>query len=113
MSGALPPPKPLPIKERISVVFVEHGEVDMLDGAFVVVDASGLRLKVVRKMYAAPFDEEPPERRSVEPLRGIAGARVRRTDQRLTQQFGVKWIGRDLGRCGDSQTGPSRHTVGR
>ena len=166
MSGLLPPLKPLPIKERISVVFVEYGEIDMLDGAFVVVDAKGirthipvggvacimlepgtrvshravalaarvgtllvwvgeagvrlysagqpggarsdrllyqaklaldetLRLKVVRKMYAVRFGEEPPERRSVEQLRGIEGARVRRSYQLLAHQFGVKWAGRD------------------
>jgi len=166
MSGVLPPLKPLPIKERVSVIFVERGEIDMLDGAFVVVDATGvrthipvggvacimlepgtrvshravalaarvgtllvwvgeagvrlyssgqpggarsdrllyqarlaldetLRLKVVRKMYAVRFGEAPPERRSVEQLRGIEGARVRRTYQLLAQQFGVKWVGRD------------------
>lgn len=166
MSGILPPLKPLPVKERISVVFVERGEVDMLDGAFVVVDATGvrthipvggvacimlepgtrlshraaalaarvgtllvwvgeagvrlysagqpggarsdrllyqaklaldegLRLKIVRKMYAVRFGEEPPERRSVEQLRGIEGARVRRSYQLLANQFGVKWNGRD------------------
>ena len=41
MTGLLPPLKPLPIKERISVVFVEYGDIDMLDGAFVVVDVKG------------------------------------------------------------------------
>lgn len=166
MSGLLPALKPIPIKERVSVIFIERGEVDMLDGAFVVVDATSvrtqipvggvacimlepgtrvshraaalaarvgtllvwvgeagvrlysagqpggarsdrllyqaklaldesLRLKVVRKMYALRFGEEPPERRSVEQLRGIEGARVRRTYQLLAQQFGVKWTGRD------------------
>jgi CRISPR-associated protein Cas1 len=165
-TGMLPPLKPLPIKERLSVLFVERGEIDVLDGAFVVVDATGvrlhvpvggvacimlepgtrlshraaalaarvgtllvwvgeagvrlysagqpggarsdrllyqarlalddgLRLKVVRKMYALRFGEEPPERRSVEQLRGIEGARVRRSYQLLAQQFGVKWTGRD------------------
>ncbi|WP_338054452.1 type I-E CRISPR-associated endonuclease Cas1e [Sphaerotilus mobilis] len=160
------PLKPIPIKERISVVFVEKGEIDVLDGAFVVVDAGGirthipvggvacimlepgtrvshravalaarvgtllvwvgeagvrlysagqpggarsdrllyqarlalddtLRLKVVRKMYALRFGEEPPARRSVEQLRGIEGARVRRTYQILARQFGVRWTGRD------------------
>lgn len=166
MSSLLPPLKPIPIKERISVVFVERGEIDVLDGAFVVVDATGirtqipvggvacimlepgtrlshraaalaarvgtllvwvgeagvrlysagqpggarsdrllyqarlaldenLRLKVVRKMYAVRFGEEPPARRSVDQLRGIEGARVRRTYQLLAQQFGVQWAGRD------------------
>lgn len=54
-----------------------------------------LRLKVVRKMYALRFGEEPPARRSVEQLRGIEGARVRRTYHLLAQKFGVKWSGRD------------------
>ena len=36
------------------------------------------RLKVVRKMYELRFGEKPPERRSVEQLRGIEGARVRK-----------------------------------
>jgi CRISPR-associated protein Cas1 len=46
-------------------------------------------------MYAMRFGEEPPARRSVEQLRGIEGARVRRSYQLLAQQFGVKWSGRD------------------
>lgn len=165
-AGLLPPLKPIPIKERMSVVFVERGEIDVLDGAFVVVDATGirthipvggvacimlepgtrlshraaalaarvgtllvwvgeagvrlysagqpggarsdrllyqarlaldetLRLKVVRKMYAVRFGEEPPARRSVEQLRGIEGARVRQTYQLLARQFGISWRGRD------------------
>jgi CRISPR-associated protein Cas1 len=54
-----------------------------------------LRLKVVRKMYAMRFGDTPPERRSVEQLRGIEGARVRRSYQLLAQKFGVRWNGRD------------------
>jgi len=46
MTGQLPPLKPIPIKERISVVFVERGEIDVLDGAFVVVDATGIRTHI-------------------------------------------------------------------
>ena len=37
----LPPLKPIPIKERMSIVFVEKGEIDVVDGAFVVVDQIG------------------------------------------------------------------------
>lgn len=166
MSPLLTSLKPIPIKERISVIFIERGEIDVLDGAFVVVDVTGvrthipvggvacimlepgtrvshraaalaarvgtllvwvgeagvrlyssgqpggaradrllyqarlaldeaLRLKVVRKMYAIRFGEEPPARRSVDQLRGIEGARVRRTYQLLAQQYGLKWSGRD------------------
>jgi CRISPR-associated protein Cas1 len=167
----LPSLKPITIKERLSIVFVEKGEIDVVDGAFVVVDAQGsrvrpvlthipvggvacimlepgtrishraaalaarvgtllvwvgeagvrlyssgqpggaradrllyqaklaldegLRLKVVRRMYAMRFGEEPPARRSVEQLRGIEGARVRRTYQLLAQRFGIKWSGRN------------------
>jgi len=39
----LPPLKPLPIKDRISVVYVEKGNLDVLDGSFVVVDKNGVR----------------------------------------------------------------------
>ena len=54
----------------------------------------GLRLKVVRKMFEVRFGEPAPERRSVDQLRGIEGARVRKTYQLLAQQYGVKWHGR-------------------
>jgi len=158
----LPPLKPIPIKDRISAIFVEKGNLDVLDGAFVVVDKNGVRthipvggvvclmlepgtrvshaavtlasrigclliwvgaggvrlyasgqpggaradrllyqaklalddtarLKVVRKMYAIRFKEEPPERRSVEQLRGIEGVRVRKMYELLARQYGVNW----------------------
>lgn len=161
----LPPLKPIAMKERISMVFIEKGEIDVLDGSFVVIDKSGvrthipvgsiacimlepgtrvshraaalaarvgtllvwvgeagvrlyasgqpggarsdrllyqaklalddsLRLKVVRKMYELRFAEKPPERRSVEQLRGIEGARVKKTYQLLAQRHGVSWKGR-------------------
>lgn len=162
----LPPLKPIPIKDRISVLYVEKGNLDVLDGAFVVVDKTGVRthlpvggvaclmlepgtrvshgavvlaarvgcllvwigeagvrlyaagqpggaradrllyqaklaldddarLKVVRKMYAFRFNEEPPERRSVEQLRGIEGARVRKMYELLAKQYGVPWSNRN------------------
>ncbi len=53
-----------------------------------------LRLKVVRKMYTLRFDEEPPSRRSVEQLRGIEGARVKKTYELLAKRYGVVWKGR-------------------
>ena len=162
----LPKLKPIAIKERISLMFLEKGEVDVLDGAFVLVDKNGVRthipagavaclllepgirithaavslaarvgclliwvgeaavrlyavgqpggarsdkllyqaalanddaarLKVVRKMYALRFGEESPQRRSVEQLRGIEGARVKKMYQILAQQHGVSWKGRN------------------
>ncbi len=42
----LPPLKPLPIKDRISVVYVEKGNLDVIDGAFVVVDKTGVRTHI-------------------------------------------------------------------
>lgn len=42
-STLLPPLKPLPMKDRISMVFVYYGQIDVLDGAFVVVDKNGVR----------------------------------------------------------------------
>lgn len=53
-----------------------------------------LRLKVVRKMFAIRFGEEAPQRRSVDQLRGIEGARVRQTYQMLAKQYNVQWNGR-------------------
>jgi len=166
VSEFLPPLRPIPIKERLSILFIEKGQLDVLDGAFVVVDKTGvrthvpvggvaclmlepgtrvshaacalaaragtllvwigeagvrlyssgqpggaradrllyqaklalepdLRLKVVRKMYAMRFGEEPPARRSVEQLRGIEGARVREMYKRLAKKYGVEWKSRE------------------
>jgi CRISPR-associated protein Cas1 len=48
MSGepVLPPLKPIPIKDRISVAYIEKGNLDVLDGAFVVVDKNGVRTHI-------------------------------------------------------------------
>lgn len=159
------PLKPIPMKNRNSMIFIQYGQIDVKDGAFVVIDQNGermhipvgslacimlepgtrvshaavklaaqvgtlmvwvgeagvrlyasgqpggarsdrllyqaklaldddLRLKVVRKMYEIRFGEKPPERRSVEQLRGIEGARVRKTYELLAKQYGVSWKGR-------------------
>jgi CRISPR-associated protein Cas1 len=42
----LPPLKPIPIKDRLSVLYVEKGRLDVLDGAFVVVDKNGVRTHI-------------------------------------------------------------------
>ncbi|SFU27277.1 type I-E CRISPR-associated endonuclease Cas1e [Pseudoduganella namucuonensis] len=165
----LPPLKPIPIKERLSVLYVERCQLDVLDGAFVAVDANGVRmhipiggvvclmlepgvrvshaacalaarvgtllvwigeggvrvysagqpggaradrllyqaklaldddarLRVVRAMYKYRFKEDAPQRRSVEQLRGVEGARVRSMYQLLAQQFGVEWRARNYDR---------------
>jgi len=158
----LKPPKPIPIKDRSSLIFVEKGRLDVNDGAFVVVDERGVRtvipvggfvcimlepgtrvshaavalaaragtllvwvgeagvrlyaagqpggaradrllwqarlaldeatrLKVVRRMFELRFNEAAPERRSVDQLRGIEGARVRALYELNARQHGVTW----------------------
>ncbi len=42
----LPPPRPIPIKERASILFLEKGRLDVLDGAFVLVDENGVRVHI-------------------------------------------------------------------
>jgi len=159
------PLKPIPIKDRNSMIFVGMGQIDVKDGSFVVIDKNGermhipvgslacvmlepgtrishaavklasitgtlliwvgeagvrlysvgqpggarsdkllyqaklaldenLRLKVVRKMFEIRFGEPAPERRSVDQLRGIEGARVRKTYQLLAKKYGIEWHGR-------------------
>jgi CRISP-associated protein Cas1 len=158
----LPPLKPIMMRERVSLIFIEYGQIDVVDGAFVVIDKNGVRthipvggvacimlepgtrvshaaaalaarmgtllvwvgeagvrlyasgqpggaradrllyqaklalddaarLQVVRKMYELRFGEKSPERRSVEQLRGIEGARVRKLYELLAQRSGLKW----------------------
>jgi CRISPR-associated protein Cas1 len=53
-----------------------------------------LRIKVVRAMYKFRFQDEAPNRRSIEQLRGIEGARVKAIYSLLAKQYGVKWAGR-------------------
>jgi len=57
------------------------------------------RLRVVRKMFELRFGEPPPARRSVDQLRGIEGARVRKLYELLARQHGIRWNRRayDLG----------------
>jgi len=166
MDQILPQLKPIPMKERLSILFVNYGRLDVIDGAFVLVDKNGVRthipvgsvaclmlepgtrvshaavvlasrvgcllvwvgeggvrlyasgqpggaradrllyqaklalddtarLKVVRKMYELRFKEKPPEKRSIEQLRGIEGARVKKLYQLLAKQYKVKWVRRN------------------
>jgi CRISPR-associated protein Cas1 len=47
MSGApYVPLRPIPIKDRSSIVFLEYGQVDVIDGAFVLVDENGVRVQI-------------------------------------------------------------------
>jgi CRISP-associated protein Cas1 len=42
----LPPPRPIPINDRASIIFLEKGRLDVLDGAFVLVDEAGVRVHI-------------------------------------------------------------------
>ena len=45
-----PPPyvplRPIPLKQRSSIVFLQYGELDVVDSAFVLVDANGVRVQI-------------------------------------------------------------------
>lgn len=45
-SPLLPPLKPIALKERNSILFLERGMLDVLDGAFVLVDKNGIRTHI-------------------------------------------------------------------
>ncbi len=39
----LPPPQPIPLRERAAMIFVEYAQLDVEDGCFVAIDAGGVR----------------------------------------------------------------------
>jgi CRISP-associated protein Cas1 len=156
------PLAPIPIKDRSAIVFLQFGQVDVIDGAFVLVDENGVRvqvpvgglaclmlepgirithaavrlaaqvgcllvwigeagvrlyasgqpggaradrllyqarcaldddarIRVVREMYRRRFQEDAPSRRSIDQLRGIEGARVKRLYQLIARKHDVKF----------------------
>ena len=40
------PLKPIAIKDRSSMIFLQYGQVDVIDGAFVLVDKGGIRTHI-------------------------------------------------------------------
>ena len=56
-------------------------------------DPTGSRITIARKMYALRLGEVLPHQ-SLDALRGIEGARMKRTYQNLAQRYGVSWHGR-------------------
>lgn len=64
------------------------------------------RLKVVRAMYQYRFHEAPAQKRSIEQLRGIEGARVKFLYQQFGRQFGVTWKGRSYDTANWDATDP-------
>jgi CRISPR-associated protein Cas1 len=77
----LPPLKPLPIKDRVSMVFVQYGQIDVLDGAFVLIDKNGVRTHIPVGSVACIM---------LEP-----GTRVSHAAVRLAAQVGtlLVWVG--------------------
>ena len=61
-------------------------------------DPDGSRITVARRMYAMRLGEVLPHQ-SIEVLRGMEGARMRRTYQNLSRQYGIDWRGRRYDRA--------------
>jgi CRISPR-associated protein Cas1 len=40
------PLRPIPIKDRVGIIFLEYGELDVIDSAFVLVDKNGVRVQI-------------------------------------------------------------------
>ena len=56
-------------------------------------DPHGSRITIARRMYALRLGEVLPHQ-SLDALRGIEGAHMKRTYQTLTQRYGITWRGR-------------------
>lgn len=52
------------------------------------------RLAVVREMFRRRFADEVPDKRSVDQLRGLEGARVKAIYEEMAARYGVPWTGR-------------------
>ncbi|MEZ5936179.1 MAG: type I-E CRISPR-associated endonuclease Cas1e [Alphaproteobacteria bacterium] len=61
------------------------------------------RASIARKMFAERFDEIPPHQ-DIEVLRGMEGARIKRSYQLLAERFGVPWKGRHYDRADPEAT---------
>lgn len=40
------PLQPIPMKDRVSMIFLQYGQIDVIDGAFVLVDKNGIRTHI-------------------------------------------------------------------
>ncbi|MBA0188712.1 type I-E CRISPR-associated endonuclease Cas1e [Pectobacterium odoriferum] len=40
------PLNPIPLKDRVSLIFLQYGQIDVIDGAFVLVDKTGVRAHI-------------------------------------------------------------------
>ena len=57
-----------------------------------------IRISVAKRMYAMRFDEAIPEGATIEQIRGMEGARVRRAYQEASEASGIPWHGRSYDR---------------
>ena len=64
-------------------------------------DAEGSRITIARKMYALRLGEILPHA-DLNTLRGMEGARMRRTYQNVAQQYGIEWKARRYDRTNPS-----------
>ena len=63
-----------------------------------LVSNSEKRLQVVRRMYQFRFDEELDPELTIQQIRGMEGARVRRSYTEASRRFSVLWFGRRYNR---------------
>ena len=40
------PLNPIPLKDRVSMIFLQYGQIDVIDGAFVLIDKTGIRTHI-------------------------------------------------------------------
>lgn len=40
------PLSPIPLKDRTSMIFLQYGQIDVLDGAFVLINKTGIRTHI-------------------------------------------------------------------
>lgn len=56
------PPRPIPLKDRSSLVFIERGQIDVQDGTFVVIDSQGvLSLSAAQPLRRVAEDVRHPK----------------------------------------------------
>lgn len=76
------PLSPIPLKDRTSMIFLQYGQVDVLDGAFVLIDKTGIRTHIPVGSVASCIMLEP-------------GTRVSHAAVRLASTVGtlLVWVG--------------------
>lgn len=68
------------------------------------------RVSVARRMYALRLGEVLPDR-NINVLRGIEGARVKALYERLAQQYGLRWSGRNYDRQNPEATNEINQSI--